>query len=78
MIRNRNTYLTSSVQDTKGKGELIATASQSKHYKQKAKRTVALKNGEIVIYHSYIHSLTLMFGEIVNNAVSALILFSFV
>ena len=42
MISNRYNYLTPSIQDTKGKRDALkVTASQSKHYKQKTKRTVS-------------------------------------
>ena len=51
MIWIRYNYLTPSVQDIKGKEDALkATSSQSKHYKQKAKRTVSFaKIGQTAI-----------------------------
>ena len=49
MIRNRYNYVTPFVHDTMGKKDTLkATAPQSKHDKQKAKRTVSFKkNGQM-------------------------------
>ena len=51
MIRNRYNYLTTSVKTPKGKKDALkATAPQSKHYKQKAKKKGSFpKTGQMAI-----------------------------
>ena len=56
MIGNRYNYLTPSDQDTMGKEDALkAMASQSRHYKQKANRTVSIpKLGQTAIQNTNI------------------------
>ena len=57
MTRNPYNYLTSSAQTPKGKKDILkATTPQSKHYKQKAKRTVSFPRNcmENIMSYAYI------------------------